>query len=67
VFDLLIRPHPSLTDLRVQDEWWAWARKAPDEPRRLRIEMSRSGTALALAAVRKGRRRLRSLRAQLRR
>jgi predicted O-methyltransferase YrrM len=56
VFDLLIRPHPSFTDLRIQDEWWAWARKAPGEPRRLRIETSRSALSYALAAVRRVRR-----------
>jgi predicted O-methyltransferase YrrM len=61
VFDLLIRPHPSFTELRIEDEWWAWARKAPGEPRRLRIETSRSGPAMALAAFRRGRRRLRSV------
>jgi predicted O-methyltransferase YrrM len=60
VFDLLIRPHPSFTELRIQDEWWAWARKAPDEPRRMHIETSRSSSALVLATVRRSRRRMRA-------
>src|SRR3954454_11084085 len=44
------RPHPSFTELRIHDDWCAWARKTPGEPRRLRIETSRSAAALALAA-----------------
>ena len=56
VFDLLVRPHPSFTELRIQDEWWAWARKAPGEPKRLRVETSRSAAAYALAAARRLRR-----------
>jgi hypothetical protein len=64
VFDLLVKPHPSFTELRIQDEWWAWARKAPGEPRRLRVETSRSATAYALAASRRGRRALRRARAR---
>jgi predicted O-methyltransferase YrrM len=65
VFDLLIRPHPSFTELRIEDEWWAWARKAPGEPRRLRIETSRSAVSYALVAVRRGRRSVRKLRPRL--
>ncbi len=34
VFELIVAQHPSFTELRVQDEWWGWARKAPGEPRR---------------------------------
>jgi predicted O-methyltransferase YrrM len=41
VFDLVIAQHPSFTELRVQDEWWGWARKAPGEPRRYTLETSR--------------------------
>ena len=29
VFELIVAQHPSFTELRVQDEWWGWARKAP--------------------------------------
>ena len=41
VLDLLVAQHPSFTDVRVQDEWWGWARKAPGEPRRYTVEASR--------------------------
>ena len=41
VFDLIVAQHPSFTELRVQDEWWGWARKAPGEPRRLTLETTR--------------------------
>jgi predicted O-methyltransferase YrrM len=62
VFELIVAQHPSFTELRVQDEWWGWARKAPGEPRRLTLETSRPLGALAAAAarrlVRRARRRL---------
>ena len=38
VFDLIVAQHPSFTELKVQDEWWGWARKAPGEPRRMTLE-----------------------------
>jgi predicted O-methyltransferase YrrM len=64
VFDLIVAQHPSFTELRVQDEWWGWARKAPGEPRRLTLETSRPLGALAAGAarrvVRRARRRLAS-------
>ncbi len=65
VFELLVAQHPSFTELRVQDEWWGWARKAPGEPRRLTLETSRPLGALVGGAARTGaraaRRRLRAL------
>jgi predicted O-methyltransferase YrrM len=62
VFDLIVAQHPSFTELRVQDEWWGWARKAPGEPRRYRLETSRPLGALAAGAARKAIRRLRARR-----
>ena len=66
VFDLIVAQHPSFTELRVQDEWWGWARKAPGEPRRYTVETSRPLGALAAGAARRvlraGRRRARALR-----
>jgi len=59
VFDLLVAQHPSFTDVRVQDEWWGWARKAPGEPRRYSVETSRPLSALATNAARKFARRAR--------
>jgi predicted O-methyltransferase YrrM len=60
VFELVVAQHPSFTDLRVQDEWWGWARKAPGEPRRLTLETSRPLGALAAGSARKLARRLRA-------
>jgi len=59
VFDLIVAQHPSFTELKVQDEWWGWARKAPGEPRRYTLETSRPLPALAAGAARKAIRRLR--------
>ncbi len=62
IFDLIVAQHPSFTELKVQDEWWGWARKAPGEPRRYTLETSRPLGALAAGAARKGIRRLRAMR-----
>ena len=62
VFDLIVAQHPSFTELRVQDEWWGWARKAPGEPRRYSVETSRPLPALAAGAARKVLRRARNAR-----
>jgi predicted O-methyltransferase YrrM len=59
VFDLIVAQHPSFTELRRQDEWWGWARKAPGEPRRYSVETSRPLGALAANAARKLARRAR--------
>ena len=57
VFDLIVAQHPSFTEVKVQDEWWGWARKAPGEPRRYSVETSRPLGALATGALRKLKRR----------
>jgi len=62
VFDLIVAQHPSFTELRVQDDWWGWARKAPGEPRRLSIETSRPLGALVANAIRRALRRARNAR-----
>src|SRR3954471_11853661 len=59
VFDVIVAQHPSFTELRRQDEWWGWARKAPGEPRRYSVETSRPLGALAAGAARKFARRAR--------
>jgi predicted O-methyltransferase YrrM len=59
VFDLIVAQHPSFTDVRVQDEWWGWARKAPGEPRRYSVETSRPLGALVAGAARRAARRAR--------
>lgn len=40
VFELIVKPHPSLGEFRVEDDQWAWARKSPEPVRRLTVEMS---------------------------
>src|SRR3954471_15398521 len=62
VFDLIVAQHPNLTELRVQDEWWGWARKAPGEPRRYSLETSRPLGALVAGGLRKALRRARNAR-----
>ena len=62
VFELIVAQHPSFTDLRVQDEWWGWARKAPGQPRRYTLETSRPLGALVAGAARKTARRVRNAR-----
>ena len=59
VFDLIVAQHPSFTELKVQDEWWGWARKAPGEPRRYSVETSRPLGALVANGARKFARRAR--------
>src|SRR3954465_15845575 len=59
VFDLIVAQHPSFSELRRQDEWWGWARKAPGEPRRYSVETSRPIGALAAGAARRLARRAR--------
>jgi predicted O-methyltransferase YrrM len=59
VFDLIVAQHPSFTELRRQDEWWGWARKAPGEPRRYSVETSRPLGALVANSARKLARRAR--------
>ena len=59
VFELVVAQHPSFTELKVQDEWWGWARKAPGEPRRYTLEASRPLGALLAGGARKLARRAR--------
>jgi predicted O-methyltransferase YrrM len=59
VFDLIVAQHPAFTELKVQDEWWGWARKAPGQPRRYTLETSRPLGALVAGAARRAARRAR--------
>src|SRR3954470_20036278 len=59
VFDLIVAQHPAFTELKVQDEWWGWARKAPGEPRRYSVETSRPLGALLAGGARRLARRAR--------
>ena len=42
VFELILKQHPAFTQFAIEDEWYAWAQKRPDAPRRLEIRSSRS-------------------------
>jgi predicted O-methyltransferase YrrM len=60
VWDVVVRAHPAFTQLRLQDEAWGWAQKAPGEPRRYRTETAagrarilRARLRLALARLRR--------------
>lgn len=63
VFDLLIKQHPSFTQLRVEDEEWGWARKEPGAPRQLSIETTRSSRDYVTSALRRAVQRARLMRA----
>jgi predicted O-methyltransferase YrrM len=58
VFELIVKQHPAFTELRIQDEWWGWARKQPGQPRRLTIDTTRSLSSYLLAGMRAAKRRL---------
>ena len=58
VFDLIVKQHPSFTELRIQDGWWGWARKAPGEPRRLSLETRRSIGSFVVSGLRWAKRRV---------
>jgi predicted O-methyltransferase YrrM len=48
IFDVLIKQHPSFTELRVQDGSWGWAKKAPGQSRRYTLETSQSLAGLVV-------------------
>ncbi|MCW3015126.1 MAG: hypothetical protein JWO02_2218 [Solirubrobacterales bacterium] len=57
IFDVLLRPHPSFTQFRVDHGTWGWAQKAPDLPRRLTVQELRVERGiLAQRAIRAARR-----------
>ena len=53
VFDLVARGLPGFTRFVIEDEWYGWAQKAPDAPRRLELKTSRSPGALIATELRK--------------
>jgi predicted O-methyltransferase YrrM len=57
VFELIVKQNPAFTELRIQDGWWGWARKAPGEPRTLSLETSRSLRSFLVAGLRWAKRR----------
>jgi predicted O-methyltransferase YrrM len=53
VFEVVARGLPGFTRFVVEDEWYGWAQKAPDAPRRLELRTSRPVGALIASALRK--------------
>jgi predicted O-methyltransferase YrrM len=52
-FDLVAGGLPGFTRFIVEDEWYGWAQKAPDAPRRLELRTSRPLGALVASALRR--------------
>ena len=52
VFELIVKQHPAFTELRIQDEWFGWARKQPGNPRQLTIDTTRSLSSFVVAGMR---------------
>jgi predicted O-methyltransferase YrrM len=45
VFRLLVEPHPSFVEMKIEDDWWGWARKRADSDsgaKTLEITVSRT-------------------------
>jgi predicted O-methyltransferase YrrM len=57
VFRLLVMQHPSFTRFRLEDDWYGWAQKQPDAPRRFELASSRPLTALVATQLRRAKRR----------
>ncbi|MEA2440790.1 MAG: hypothetical protein QOH76_2214 [Thermoleophilaceae bacterium] len=62
VFDLIVRQHPSFTELVEQDGSWGWAKKDPSAPRRYKVETTRSISAIVLDRLKRASVELRSKR-----
>ena len=57
VFELIVKQHPSFTRFRREDEWYGWAQKLPDAPRRYELATSRPLSVVLMAELRRRRRR----------
>jgi predicted O-methyltransferase YrrM len=63
VWDLLVRQHPSLTETRVENDDWGWARKNPMAARRNAvIETALPLRSRVIRSVRRARRTIRGIR-----
>ena len=58
VFELIVKPHPSFTRFRREDQWYGWAQKVPGGERRYELTTSRPLGALLMGELRRRRRRL---------
>jgi predicted O-methyltransferase YrrM len=52
IFELIVMRDPSFGEFRIQDDWWAWAKKTAAPQRTLRIEVTRSWRSYVVAAAR---------------
>jgi len=52
VFELIVKQHPAFTQLSVEDEWFGWAQKLPDAPRRYAVRSSRPLSAVLAGRLR---------------
>jgi predicted O-methyltransferase YrrM len=59
VFELIVKQHPSFTQLIREDAWYGWAQKRGDAPRRYELSTSRPLGAIVAAELRRRRRRSR--------
>jgi len=57
VFEVIVRQMPAFTQFIVEDEWFGWAKKAPEAPRRYELKTSRPLPALLAAQLRHYKRR----------
>ena len=62
VFELLVKPHPSFTNLIREDAWYGWAQKLPGAPRRYSLGSSRPLGAIVAGELRRVARRRRERR-----
>jgi predicted O-methyltransferase YrrM len=57
VFELIVKPHPSFSRFRREDEWYGWAQKLAGAPRRYELASSRPLSAVLMAELRRRKRR----------
>src|SRR5438270_876804 len=56
VFELVVKPHPSFSRFRREDEWYGWAQKIPGAKRRYELATSKPLSAVLMAELRRRRR-----------
>lgn len=55
VFEVVVKQHPAFSRFIDEDEWYGWAQKNPDAPRRYELSSSRPLSALLVAEIRRRR------------
>ena len=54
IVDLIIKPHPAFSEIRIEDDRWAWCLKDENATTRLTVETSRPLEVLVSLAVQRG-------------